>query len=244
MEIVKYKNHKIYLDKIPKGTLVFRAVVNAEDDFSGVLVGDKKCIPPTYNVFFYFNPFVTESQPKWYEHIKNMEVYELTKDVKVMLFLKPSTTTRGDARSTRRKKPYLIKCSDAPKACLNGNQYDPCFTEDFMKKFPDVVGYIGLSKTDTTILLDSMKTTLKDVVDYIQLSEDDRNIKGSPELVLYPLQKRKLNDIEITDVEEWKQHNKFNYKHVKTLPNNQKDLLDYIQNHTTRDETTGYYYKS
>jgi hypothetical protein len=89
-----------------------------------------------------------------------------------------------------------------------------------------------------------MKTTLKDVIEYIQLSEDDRNIKGSPELVLYPLQKRKLNDIEITDVEEWKQHNKFNYKHVKTLPNNQKDLLDYIQNHTTRDETTGYYYKS
>jgi hypothetical protein len=241
MEVVTYKKHKIYFETIPKGTLVFRAVANREDDLSGVSIGDKKCIPPTYNVFFYLNPFVTESQAKWYEQIKNMEVYELTKNVKVMLLLKPSKNTRGDPRSTRRKKPFLIKCSDAPKSCLEGKEYDPCFSEDFIQKFPNVVGYIGIGKTDAEILLDSMNTTLKNVVDYIQISEDDRNIKGSPELVLYPLQKRKLNDIEITDPEEWKKHNKFNYKHMKTVPHKQKDLIDFIEKYTTRDQTTGYY---
>jgi len=241
MEVVAYKKHKVYLDRIPKGTLVFRAVVNPEDDFTGVVVGDTKCIPPTYNVFFYFNPFVTDSQPKWYDQIKNMEVYELTKDIKIMLLLKPSTDTRGDPRSTTRKKPYLISCNKTAKSCLKGREYDPCFSKDFLKKYPDVVGYIGIGKSDANILSDSMKTNLKSVVDYIQISEDDLNIKGSPELVLYPLQTRKVDDIIITDPEEWKRHNKFNYKHLASLPNTRKDLLKFIETHTTRDENTGYY---
>jgi hypothetical protein len=39
MEIVHYKKHKIYLDTIPKGTLLFRVVPDKEDDFTGVSVG-------------------------------------------------------------------------------------------------------------------------------------------------------------------------------------------------------------
>jgi hypothetical protein len=124
---------------------------------------------------------------------------------------------------------------------LKGREYDPCFSKDFLKKYPDVVGYIGIGKSDANILSDSMKTNLKSVVDYIQISEDDRNIKGSPELVLYPLQSRKVDDIIITDPEEWKRHNKFNYKHLTSLPNTRKDLLKFIENHTTRDQNTGYY---
>lgn len=245
MEIVNYKKHKIYLDTIPKGTLLFRVVPEKEDDFTGVSVGYKKCIPPQYNVFFYFNPFVTESQPRWYESIKTMEVYELEKDVKVVLLLKPSPHTRGDSRyKTKKTKTFMITCNKTRKSCLKGRPYDPCFEEEFIKKFPNVVGYIGVGRNDSLELKAYMKTSLKPVIDYIQIEEDNRGVTGTPELVLYPLQERTQEDIVISNPDEWIQTQHFNYKHLKSLPHNQKDLLNFIQNHTIRDQNTGYYYKS
>jgi hypothetical protein len=244
MEIVKYKNHKIYLDTIPKGTLLFRVVPDKEDDFTGVSIGNKKCIPPQYNVFFYFNPFVTESQPRWYESIKTMEVYELEKDIKVVLLLKPSPDTRGDSRyKTTKTKTFMVPCNKTRKSCLKGRPYDPCFEEGFIKKFPNVVGYIGVGRNDSLELKAYMKTSLKPVIDYIQIAEDRRGVTGTPELVLYPLQERNLKDILISNPDEWIQTQHFNYKHLKSVPHNQKDLLNFINNNTTRDQTTGYYYK-
>jgi len=244
MEIVKYKHHKIYLDTIPKGTLLFRVVPEKEDDLTGVSVGNKKCIPPQYNVFFYFNPFVTESQPRWYESIKTMEVYQLEKDVKVVLLLQPSPDSRGDSRyKTKKTKTFMITCNKTRKSCLKGRPYDPCFEEGFIKKFPNVVGYIGVGRNDSLELKAYMKTSLQPVIDYIQIAEDARGVTGTPELVLYPLQERNLKDIVISNPDEWIQTQHFNYKHLQSLPHNQKDLLQFIQNHTTRDQTTGYYYK-
>lgn len=242
MEIVHYKKHKIYLDTIQKGTLLFRVVPHKEDDFTGVSIGDKKCIPPQYNVFFYFNPFITESQPRWYEFIKSMEVYELEKDVKVVLLLKPSPDTRGDSRyKTTKTKTFMVTCNKTRKSCLKGRPYDPCFEDGFIKKFPDVVGYIGVGRNDSLELKAYMKTTLKPVIDYIQIAEDRRGVTGTPELVLYPLQHRNQKDILIENPDEWMKTQKFNYKHLKSLPQNQKDLREFIDQHTVRDQTTGYY---
>ena len=237
-----YKKHKIYLDTIQKGTLLFRVVPHKEDDFTGVSIGDKKCIPPQYNVFFYFNPFITESQPRWYEFIKSMEVYELEKDVKVVLLLKPSPDTRGDSRyKTTKTKTFMVTCNKTRKSCLKGRPYDPCFEDGFIKKFPDVVGYIGVGRNDSLELKAYMKTSLKPVIDYIQIAEDRRGVTGTPELVLYPLQHRNQKDILIENPDEWMKTQKFNYKHLKSLPQNQKDLREFIDQHTVRDQTTGYY---
>jgi hypothetical protein len=242
MEIVTYKKHKIYLDTIPKGTLLFRVVPDKEDDFTGVSVGTKKCIPPQYNVFFYFNPFVTESQPRWYESIKTIEVYELEKDVKVVLLLKPSPHTRGDSRyKSKKTKTFMITCNKTRKSCLKGRPYDPCFEDGFIKQFPSVVGYIGVGRNDSLELKAYMKTSLKPVINYIQMAEDTRGVTGSPELVLYPLQHRNTKDILIENTEEWKQSQHFNYKHLQSLPHNQKALVEFVQQHTTRDQITGYY---
>lgn len=243
MEIVNYKKHKIYLETIPKGTLLFRVVPDKEDDFTGVSLQDKKCIPPQYNVFFYFNPFVTESQPRWYETIQNMEVYELEKDTKVVLLLKPSPDTRGDSRyKTKKTKTFMITCNKTRKSCLKGRPYDPCFEDAFIQKFPDVVGYIGVGRNDSLELKAYMKTSLKPVIDYIQIAEDERGVTGSPELVLYPLQHRHQKDIFIKNPEEWKQSQKFNYKHIQSIPQKQQALLEFIQQHTSRDPVTGYYF--
>jgi hypothetical protein len=138
----------------------------------------------------------------------------------------------------------MITCNKTRKSCLKGRPYDPCFEDGFIKKFPNVVGYIGVGRNDSLELKAYMKTSLQPVINYIQMAEDSRGVTGSPELVLYPLQQRNQKDIVISDPNEWIQTQEFNYKHLQSLPHNQKDLLQFIQNHTTRDQTTGYYYKS
>ena len=240
MEVVTYKKHKIYLDTIPKGTLLFRVTASPKDDFVGVEVDNKTCIPSQYNVFFYLDPFVSIILEKWFVGISNIEVYELETDVKVVLLLKPSTHTRGDAK-TKTRKTFMVPCNKTRKSCLKGRPYDPCFDEDFLKKFPHVVGYIGLSRKDSSILQSKLKTSLKDVVDYIPIAEDERGVKGPPELVLYPLQKRELSDIVIEDSDKWIHGKKFNYKHIRSIPRTHKDLITFMDTHTSRDPNTGYY---
>ena len=240
MDVVTYKKHKIHTVIVPKGTLLFRAVVNPSDDFTGAKVGNMKCIPPQYNVFFYMNPFVTESQPEWYSMIKDIEVYELSQDARVVLLLKPSTHTRGDSRRLT-KKSFLIPCNKTRKACLKGRPYDPCFEEGFLKKFPDIVGYIGIGRNDAIQLQKSLKTSLRDVVKYVQLTSDSRGVEGSPELVLYPLQTRVFKDIYIENPSEWKKQQTFNYKHITTIPRNHDDFISFIKQHTVQDPNTKYF---
>jgi hypothetical protein len=240
MEVVTYKKHKVYLDTIPKGTLLFRVTATPKDDFIGVDVGNETCIPPQYNVFFYLDPFVSIILEKWFVGIENIEVYELEADVKVVLLLKPSPHSRGDAK-TKSRKTFMVPCNKTRKACLKGRTYDPCFEEDFLKKFPNVVGYIGLSRKDSSILQTKLKTSLKDVIDYIPVAEDSRGVEGPPELVLYPLQKRSLDDILVDDPKEWKATEDFNYKHVTSIPRTKQELIKFIDNHTSRDPNTGYY---
>lgn len=238
METIKYGKHKVYTTTIPKGTLLFRAVEDNKNDFTGVQLDNKKCIPPQFNVFFYFNPFVVDSI-HWYDFIKTMDIYQLNNDVKVVVLLKPSTHTRGDART--KKNPFMIPCNKTRKACIVGREYDPCFRDTFLKKHPEVMGYIGLARTDSKQLRDGLKKNLKDVMKYVQLAEDERNFKGSPELVLYPLQQRSHDDIYIDDPEGWKQNQQYNYTLVKTLPRKRQELVKFLESHTVQDPETGYF---
>ena len=57
MEEIPYRNTKILIQTIPKGTLIFRAAEAVENDLRGVPLGDgTRCIIPNFNVFFYPNP--------------------------------------------------------------------------------------------------------------------------------------------------------------------------------------------
>ena len=57
---MKFEGTEIPTITIPKNTLLFRASKHLESDFVGVDVG-KLCIPPNYNVFFYYTPFAVDS---------------------------------------------------------------------------------------------------------------------------------------------------------------------------------------
>lgn len=234
-----FRKQPVHLYTVPKGTLLFRTAERYDTDFTGVPLNGESCIPPQYNVFFYFNPFAVESV-HWYDFIKDMRVYETTQDTKVVLLLKPSKMTRGDSRN-KTKKSILIPCSKTRKACVKGRDYDPCFSESFLKKHPDVLGYMGMARKDAQQLRDAMKTSLKHVVKYIQLAEDERGFKGTPEVVLYPLRKRNFEDIMIKDKDGFVKNHDFNFRYIKTLSRERKELVDFMEKHTVQNPDTGFF---
>ena len=68
---------KVPLIELPEGTLLFRVVPDKSTDFTGVKVEDGSyCIPPQYNVFFYFDPFTAEIFPEYLGMIATVEVYK------------------------------------------------------------------------------------------------------------------------------------------------------------------------
>ena len=53
---VPYRNTKLLVKIIPKGTVLFRITDTPENDLRGIPVDGKRCVTPTFNVFFH--PFI------------------------------------------------------------------------------------------------------------------------------------------------------------------------------------------
>ena len=196
MEEIPYRNTKLKIQTIPKGTLLFRIVANPINDFRGVRLEDgTRCLTPNYNVFFHPNPFMGSLALK--THLQKDQsivyAYMLNKDVKVILLTNPSKYTR---RTKNSKSMFVKRCSTVKKGCLpnEGKWYDPCLSDTIIKKYPDVVGILALSIGDTIQMKRNLKKTQK-VIKYFKYTKDARGISGIPELILHPLTKRPDNDV-------------------------------------------------
>jgi len=228
--MVKYGNTKIPVIKIPKGTLLFRAVLNPESDYEGV----DNCFPPQYNVFFYYSPFVVDGIPEWYHRIPNMQVYVTTHDLKIVSLISPSKFTRG-TRLT--KKQFMVPCNKTRKACLQPRAYDPCFRESFLEKHPTLLGWTALGNNDVKAYKESVqKGLLGDREKYVHFVSDSRGIVGPPELAIYPLKKRYMEDIQPP-----KDTDLFNYQHIASISRNGHDLEDFMNQHAEKVEGKWYY---
>lgn len=228
--MVKYGKQTIPVIKIPKGTLLFRGVTNPESDYNGV----NNCISPHYNVFFYFSPFVLDGISGWYDNIEDMQIYVASRDLRVASLLSPSKFTRK-TRLTR--KQFMVPCNKTRKSCIPGREYDPCFRDSFMEKYPSLVGWTAIGHAD---IRDFKKTAdtgkLGSRMKYVPFAKDARGLEGPPELALYPLKVRHKNDvIPPTDKEE------FNYKHIKELPRKGDSLEQFMEKHARKVEGKWYY---
>jgi hypothetical protein len=197
METILYRRKKLEVKTIPKGTLLFRLVENPEDDVRGVPLADgTRCLTPNQNVFFYPNPFVAKlALAGWVNDFKTMTVYKLTHDVKVLWLLTPSKNTRA-MKSTKRN--FITRCSNVPKGCLTKprNPYDPCLSSTIIKKYPEIVGMVGVSTNDAKRLKQNLKrNTTRRVRKYMQPATDASGTKSVPELVLHPLVQRPQKDL-------------------------------------------------
>jgi len=244
METVSYRNTRIPVQTLPKGTLLFRKVVRPEDDLKGVLLDSgKRCITPEYNVFFHPNPFVGEHALGGFiaEYGKTIYAYVLTRDVKVLQLIQPSKFTRRD----KNKNTFLKRCSTVKKGCLpkKGREWDPCMSRTLIEKYPDVVGMIAISMGDNKQLKKAFeeKRVTKKISKYLHPVTDNRNLTGIPEIILHPLIKRPSKDI-LSDPET--QH-ETNYTIIKEFDVQSKnEMLRFMEEHSVLNpETSLYTYK-
>jgi hypothetical protein len=244
METIEFKDTEVPIIRIPKGTLLFRATKHAEMDYVGRDLGGRLCIPPNYNVFFYYTPFAIDSV-NWYDQMMNIEVCVTTKELKIVSLISPSKYTR----TTRydESQPFLVPCNSdkLKKACFKSRQADPCFQNTFIEEFPDIVGYTSIAKEDADRLMAAVKRgKLKKYAKYIPLTTDDRGVEGTPEVVLYPLAKRQPDSIYIDHPESFKGNNEYNYKYVTSLNRNCDDREKFMKQHAVLKEGKYYMYKA
>jgi len=229
--MAKYGNTNVPLITIPKGTLLFRCVADRNADYEGV----NNCFSPQYNVFFYFNPFVVDGIPEWYDKIETITIYVASQDIIVASLISPSKFTR---KTRLKKKQFMIPCNKTRKSCLVGRNYDPCFRETFLEKHPEILGWIALGKNDVTAFKDSVKQGIveRKRLQYVKYVTDDRKIKGPPELSIYPLKERNEKDVVPP-----KDKSLFNYQYITTLKRKGDDLINFMKEHAVAVPGKWYY---
>lgn len=199
METIPYRRSNLIVKTIPKGTLLFRILKNQENDMRGVPIeNDQRCLTPNFNVYFYPNPFASELVFEKYldkDFDSYVYVYILNKDIKVISLINPSKYSRADKY---RKGIFIKRCSTVKKGCLprNYNTYDVCLSDTIIKKFPEVVGTIAVSRKDGEIakkrLLRPKNVTMRR---FFKNAEDRFGTKTIPELSLHPLVLRPSKDV-------------------------------------------------
>lgn len=242
METIPYRRSKLDVITIPKGTLLFRLLKDQENDMRGVPIEDgMRCLTPNFNVFFYPNPFAAQLAFEKYlvkDYDPYIYIYILNKDIKVISLINPSKYSRTHKSV---KGIFIKRCSTVKKGCLprKQNNYDACFSDTIIKKFPEIVGTIGLSAKDVK----SMKQTLvkpKNVTlrRFFNYAEDVLGTVGVPELTIHPLVLRPAKDV-ITkegDVLET------NYRLLKKFDRrDQKSIINFMDNKTVYNPETFYY---
>ena len=242
METIRYRNTKILIQTLPKGTLLFRLVKDSINDTRGVPLDDgTRCIIPNFNVFFYPNPLAAKYAFGKYIEIDDMGntvyVYILTKDIKIIRLLMPSKYTRAYKRT---KRSFIKECSSVSKGCmpLPLPYYDPCLSDTIINKYPDVVGIMGIPKRDTIAIRKTLKNKSKKVKSIFKMAEDARGIPGLPELILHPLSKRpsKQMIVKNSDILEnnYEVLTKFNI-------HNEPRIMQFMDKHTKYDPETFFY---
>lgn len=198
---VPYRNTKLLIKELPKGTVLFRLVKKRNDDeLRGIPIGDDlRCISPNHNVFFYPNPFIAKKALQmWCKNSKHMNVYILEHPIKVLWLLNPSKHSRVTKNT---KRNFIKRCSKIKKGCIpyHGtgmhSAFNPCVSDTMIEKYPDITGMMNLSVGDAPRIRDALKSTPKNLLRFMHTASDAHINDSIPELILHPLTKRPQKDL-------------------------------------------------
>jgi hypothetical protein len=245
MDTIPYRNGKIMVKTIPKGTLLFRLVSRINNDETrGVKIGeDERCIIPNHNVFFYPNPFAASvGLNTWSASSKNMLVFLLEKDVKVMWLLKPSKHSR---LSKNTKRNFIKRCSTVKRGCMPDKKqgmlaaYNPCVSDTIIKKFPDVVGIITVAIGDARRFTEGIPKLAKKKSKFFHLAEAEQPAAPSiPELILHPLALRPQKELHVQSGDKLDN----NYSLLKKFNlNDEAKIIKFMENHAVYNSDTFFY---
>jgi hypothetical protein len=238
---MEYANREVPVITIPKGTLLFRAVVEPITDFVGVPNGDTHCIAPHHNVWFYLAPTVIDADPKWFGEYKSVQVYTATHDLVIASLVNPSKFTR--ATRLEKTRSFMIGCDKTEKSCIKGNPYDPCFRTSFLRKYPQINGWIGIGSSDGRKVVSYLKTGESARTQYIHTLADNRGVVGAPEIVLYPLASRQFTNVVIPEekVAEFIQDTEFNYQFITNLSRDTASVSAFMSRYAKLADSGWYY---
>jgi hypothetical protein len=193
---------------IPKGTLLFRGIKYSSDDDTtllfdlvGMSTSYGRCIAPTNNIFFYPAPYVSDIVTRYNIHILYVTQY----DIELLLLVKPSELHRGMKREYT-KNNVMTVCSEISKYDKCGwamSDSDPCITEEAIKQFPNIAGYIGIAESDKESFVSQyahfIKSGKKIELQHIlpSIVSNSREYISIPELVIHPLHLRRTTDFKI-----------------------------------------------
>jgi hypothetical protein len=191
METIPYRNTKVLLKILPKGSLLFRRLKKDQlNDLRGLLTEDRKrCHIENFNVFFYPNPFATTMRAMGlniHGYDKYVYVYMLTKDVKLISLIKPSKYGRYDRT---RKRIFIKPCATIKKGCLTKprRNCDVCISKSIIKKHPDIVGNMAISKTDGEAINKSLlRKDNENIRRFFHTTEDAAGTVAIPEISMSP----------------------------------------------------------
>lgn len=240
MESIPYRRTNLLVKKIPKGTLLFRLSKDQESDTRGVLLEDgTRCITPNYNVYFHPNPFIGHHIYKEYlsEIGDTVHIYELQKDVKVLLLLNPSPYNRLDYK---KKGMFLKPCSTVKKGCMprKGKEYDPCLSDTIIKKHPEIVGMLSNAPGDIKLLKKALKRGIPNkTLKTFKKAKDSFGVEMVPELILHPLAKRSSSNVIVKQDDQVDG----NYKLLKSVKYNESELHKFMDKHAIYDSETYFY---
>ena len=229
-----YNNTKVSIVTLPKGTVLFRGYYNDEpkvvilNDFIGFPIpgSTKHRVIPHMNVFFYPYPFITE---RVMGDLDFEMISVVTNPIKMALNILPSYNYRGIKDL---ENQYITSCNKIEWEGYKGNDFDPCFTQEFLEDNSDLAGNIALSFKDTKTHKCIKKGQNVELNRYNRVFSDVLNT-GIPEFIIYPLRERATEDVvtDSTDVtQEWlAEHlNSFNYfpLYITDTPEEMKKTVD------------------
>jgi hypothetical protein len=243
METIPYRNTKVVIKTIPKGTLLFRRLKkNQENDIRGILTEEgKRCQTSNFNVFFYPNPFASTFRATglnvWI-YDKYVYVYILNKDIKVISLVKPSKYSRSDRT---RKRLFIKQCSTVKNGCLpkQRNTFDACLIKNILKKYPEIVGTMAVSKTDSLAIQKSLeKPEFSNIKKFFKNAQDAAETIGVPELAISPFVSQPQKDILAEDVDP----PETNYRLLTKLNfRDRKEIVQFMNTKTKYNPDTFFY---
>ena len=219
--------HNLSIITIPKGTVLFRKSKDLNSDYCGCRNKENPAnydVPTDLNVFFYFYPYYSDIIDATDDFWTN-KMFILTQDIKLLNLTYPSSINRRDRHNTTYNNIF-VSC----------RTHDPCFTDIFKKKHPDILGFLAIAENDANdhvkIYYNQDKTNKKTdkYPSFYSVLWEDSRIKGSPEIILYPFQKRFLKEIHHS-IEECKTIGN-NYK-LLAESNDEKPIVSQLNDYLT-----------
>jgi len=175
---------------IPKGTILFRKSKDINSDYCGFpdKTSNYYTTHADLNIFFYIYPYYSDIIDATHDEMTNKMFY-LTKDIQLLNLTYPAKANRGD-KNNMDYEDVFKSCNTIHKTL---NAYDPCLSSWFIKQYPDVMGMLAIAETDAhdhIKLYYNKKNSKNDESLFYSVLWQDSKIRGSPEVILHPFQKR------------------------------------------------------